>query len=710
MFITVYNLPPWLALKHQYILLPLIILGPTNLGQNLDVFLQPLVHELKMLFIDGIETYDAHRKENFQMRAVLTWLVSDFPAYAMLSGWSTHDIPYLTGDEIWQTVKHFNTVYEGTPYGPNYINPDGFGVTHNWVKRSIFWELPYWRHLLIRHNLDLMHIEKNVFENMFHTSVDTPKYKDKFSTRQDLEMLCDRPLLNPVRDNKGKAWIKKGDYTLETVNIKKVCAWLKKLKFPDGYASNIRNCVNVKMTLTRDSTDGSAKHLEPLENGPSNDARSYNGYFVNGYKFHTQEYGKGRAMNNYGLCVRGEMYNGEESDYYGLLDEIPDIDYYGIGCSAVVLFKCTWFDNIRGVVVIKNKLVDVKPTSDIQTNDPFCLASQAKQVFYTPYPAVINELKDIWAVVKTKPRGVYEVTEAETEVTLDGSTEAMESFILMSGLSYRMKASSLSDPSGLQCILLTGGSVPGASSSPLPDPSGLPYIPLIGGFVPGARSSPFSDPSSFPHIHLTGGFVPGARSSPFPDPSGLQRIPLTGGSVLGARSSPLPDPSGLPCIPLTGASVLGFGSSPLLDASGLPRGGFVSGARSSPDPNGLPCTPLSGGLSRTSVRTERSGFSGSSSMGDINTHMGLTDAVVDIGVTQYQWDPNEEGIIREGFENTPKDRYRGRMRDATEASVNSARKAGHVITEINNNFEILANYNTVEIHIDVGDVCAGQGI
>lgn len=122
--------------------------------------------------------------------------------------------------------------------------------------------------------------------------------------------------------------------------------------------------------------------------------------------------------------MRGEIYNGEESDYYGLLDEILEIDYYGIGRSTVVLFKCTWFDNIRGVVVNKNKLVDVKPTSRIQTNDPFCLASQAEQVFYTPYPAVTDELKDLWAVVKTKPRGVYEVTEAEMEVALGGSTES----------------------------------------------------------------------------------------------------------------------------------------------------------------------------------------------------------------------------------------------------------------------------------------------
>ncbi|CAI9275712.1 unnamed protein product [Lactuca saligna] len=41
------------------------------------------------------------------------------------------------------------------------------------------------------------------------------------------------------------------------------------------------------------------------------------------------------------------------------------------------------------------------------------------------------------------------------------------------------------------------------------------------------------------------------------------------------------------------------------------------------------------------------------------------------------------------------------MEDAREASVHSARKVEHVITEINDNFEIPANYNFAEIHRDV---------
>jgi hypothetical protein len=40
---------------------------------------------------------------------------------------------------------------------------------HNWRKKSIFFELPYWSSLLIRHNLDIMHIEKNICECILGT-------------------------------------------------------------------------------------------------------------------------------------------------------------------------------------------------------------------------------------------------------------------------------------------------------------------------------------------------------------------------------------------------------------------------------------------------------------------------------------------------------------------------------------------------------------
>lgn len=39
-------------------------------------------------------------------------------------------------------------------------------------KKSIFFDLEYWEHNKLRHNLDVMHIEKNVFENLIGTLLD----------------------------------------------------------------------------------------------------------------------------------------------------------------------------------------------------------------------------------------------------------------------------------------------------------------------------------------------------------------------------------------------------------------------------------------------------------------------------------------------------------------------------------------------------------
>jgi hypothetical protein len=44
--------------------------------------------DLKELWNNGVKTRDAGTKKNFTSR-VLLWTINDFPAYAMLFGWST---------------------------------------------------------------------------------------------------------------------------------------------------------------------------------------------------------------------------------------------------------------------------------------------------------------------------------------------------------------------------------------------------------------------------------------------------------------------------------------------------------------------------------------------------------------------------------------------------------------------------------------------
>ena len=84
--LMVYNLPPWMSMKPEYCMLSLLIPGPRSPGNDIDVYLQPLIEELKELWELGVETYDSSKNETFQMRAALLWTINDFPAYVMLSG------------------------------------------------------------------------------------------------------------------------------------------------------------------------------------------------------------------------------------------------------------------------------------------------------------------------------------------------------------------------------------------------------------------------------------------------------------------------------------------------------------------------------------------------------------------------------------------------------------------------------------------------
>nr|XP_033517183.1 uncharacterized protein LOC117281448 [Nicotiana tomentosiformis]XP_033517185.1 uncharacterized protein LOC117281448 [Nicotiana tomentosiformis]XP_033517187.1 uncharacterized protein LOC117281448 [Nicotiana tomentosiformis]XP_033517188.1 uncharacterized protein LOC117281448 [Nicotiana tomentosiformis]XP_033517192.1 uncharacterized protein LOC117281448 [Nicotiana tomentosiformis]XP_033517202.1 uncharacterized protein LOC117281448 [Nicotiana tomentosiformis]XP_033517203.1 uncharacterized prot len=87
--VTPYNLPPRMCMKEAYMFITVIVAGPTNPKQNIDVYLPPLIKELTLLWDEGVEAFDISKKQNFQLRATLMWTISDFLAYSMLSGWST---------------------------------------------------------------------------------------------------------------------------------------------------------------------------------------------------------------------------------------------------------------------------------------------------------------------------------------------------------------------------------------------------------------------------------------------------------------------------------------------------------------------------------------------------------------------------------------------------------------------------------------------
>jgi hypothetical protein len=124
-------------------------------------------------------------------------------------------------------------------------NTEKYGKEHNWAYISGFWQLPYFTKLLLRHNIDVMHNEKNVAEAIWNTCFDiSDKTKDNVKARQDIELLCNRPSLHLYQKN-GKWQRPRAPYCIDKDDKPKILNWFRELKFPDGYVANLRRGVNL---------------------------------------------------------------------------------------------------------------------------------------------------------------------------------------------------------------------------------------------------------------------------------------------------------------------------------------------------------------------------------------------------------------------------------------------------------------------------------
>jgi hypothetical protein len=72
-----------------------------------------------------------------------------------------------------------------------------------WKKKSVFWELPYWLYLDVRHCLDEMHIIKNICESLVGTLLNIQgKIKDGVNARKYIISMGIRSNLAPQKHKK----------------------------------------------------------------------------------------------------------------------------------------------------------------------------------------------------------------------------------------------------------------------------------------------------------------------------------------------------------------------------------------------------------------------------------------------------------------------------------------------------------------------------
>ncbi|XP_020270974.1 uncharacterized protein LOC109846163 [Asparagus officinalis] len=277
-----YNLPPWMCMKQSNFILSMLIPGPTGPGDAIDTYLQPLIEELKELWASGVRTYDVSLRQNFILRAAL---ITKGKLACPCCNKHTHSIRlkyggkqsymghrrYLDENHSWRKdKKSFDGTRERGYAAPKLTGDDilkqvedliGITLTNhpekkikisherrgdNWNKKSIFFDLPYWRTLLLRHNLDVMHIEKNICDSLLGTIMNIKgKTKDNIKARLDLQAMSLKPELHPIQRG-DKLVMPAACYTLSQEEQSKFCRFLKELKVPDGFSSNISQCVNLK--------------------------------------------------------------------------------------------------------------------------------------------------------------------------------------------------------------------------------------------------------------------------------------------------------------------------------------------------------------------------------------------------------------------------------------------------------------------------------
>nr|GMD44164.1 uncharacterized protein LOC109169448 [Ipomoea batatas] len=172
-----------------------------------------------------------------------------------------------------------------------------------------------------------------------------------------------------------------------------------KREFPKWFREKVFQLHNAHATKAMDD-------LYSLACGPQLCVRKYTSCIVNGVRFHTKDRDSRHKTQNCGISVQGN-HGDELIDFYGVLNDVIELEYIK-GCR-IVLFKCDWFDiGKRSCIQHDGIFTSIKVSSFWYKNDPYVLASQAKQVFYLNDPKLgLN-----WRVVQQfQHRHIYDENE-----------------------------------------------------------------------------------------------------------------------------------------------------------------------------------------------------------------------------------------------------------------------------------------------------------
>ena len=120
-----------------------------------------------------------------------------------------------------------------------------------------------------------------------------------------------------------------------------------------------------------------------LSREPSWHILTFKGYEINGNTFYTIAQDKRSTNQNGGVRIDAMDPNGNKKTYYGRIEEIWELDYYG-PYFKVPLFRCQWVKVTGGGVTVDHQygMTTVDLNNLGYRDEPFVLTKDVNHVFY----------------------------------------------------------------------------------------------------------------------------------------------------------------------------------------------------------------------------------------------------------------------------------------------------------------------------------------
>jgi hypothetical protein len=145
--------------------------------------------------------------------------------------------------------------------------------------------------------------------------------------------------------------------------------------------------------------------LKQVARGFATRVKSFTVYDVNGYRFRIRSHEENRP-NLKTTCTGVHTPGNDDRDYYGIVEEIYELNFEGPQALKPVVFKCHWFDPevIRRADDIGQ--VEIRKDSVYKGEDVYIVAQQATQVYYLPWACQKDKDLEGWYLVHlVSPRG-----------------------------------------------------------------------------------------------------------------------------------------------------------------------------------------------------------------------------------------------------------------------------------------------------------------